>query len=225
MEDRQCSQAVVLDESDDGAHIVERCSGLRGRPGLLCLFRWRFQVAEKHQSALLTFKGAGTVDVVDVVGGRRAREEQGRNGQQSTSDSADAPSLVHLLSALVLRARDEPPGSSLLTCKGAEGPGTVEVVGRRSRRRGRRQQRTSDSADAASLVHLLFALVLRGRDKPPGSSLLTCEGAGKVEVVEVVGRRSRRRGRRQERRAAHERQRGRTVARPSALRIRPRWTR
>ena len=109
----------------------------------------------------MTFEGAA---VVDVVGGRRAREEQGRNGQQSTSDSADAPSLVHLLSALVLRARDEPPGSSLLTCKGAEGPGTVEVVGRRSRRHGRRQQRTSDSADAPSLMPLLSASgVLKAR--------------------------------------------------------------
>ena len=48
--------------------------------------------------SLFTFEGAGWVDAVGVHGGR---EEEGRNGQQSTSDSADAPSLVHLLSASV----------------------------------------------------------------------------------------------------------------------------
>ena len=46
------------------------------------------------------------------------RVEEGRSGQQSTSDNADALSLVLLLSATVLRVRDEPPGSSLLRFEG-----------------------------------------------------------------------------------------------------------
>ena len=134
---------------------------------------------------------------VDVVGGRGGREQEGRGWPQSTSDSADAPSLVHLLSALVLRGRDEPPGSSLLTCEGA---GTVEVVGRRSRQCGSRQkgrsgqQSTSDVASALSFVPLLAASVLRGRDEPPCSSLLCSEVAGRDEVVVVAGRGSEREG-------------------------------
>ena len=45
--------------------------------------------------------------------------EEGRNGQQGTRDDADAPSLVPLLTASVLRRRDEPPGSSLWSFEGA----------------------------------------------------------------------------------------------------------
>ena len=47
------------------------------------------------------------------------RVEQGRSGQQGTRVDADAPSLVLLLSASVLRVCDEPPSSSLLRSKGA----------------------------------------------------------------------------------------------------------
>ena len=56
--------------------------------------------------------------VVNVVGGRGEREEEGRSGQQSTSDDADTPSLVLLLSAAVLCVRDKPLGSPLLSCEG-----------------------------------------------------------------------------------------------------------
>ena len=130
-----------------------------------------------------------------------------------------------LLSALVLRVRDEPPGSSLSTFEGA---GWVDAVGGRSGRQeeGRNgQQSTSDGADTPSLVPLLSASVLRGRDEPPGSSLLTFEGAG-VLAGRRRGRRARRaRARGQKRAAGHERQRGRTVSRAPALRFGPPWTR
>ena len=47
------------------------------------------------------------------------RVEQGRSGQQGTRVDADAPSLVLLLSASILRVGDEPPGWSLLSSDGA----------------------------------------------------------------------------------------------------------
>ena len=102
------------------------------------------------------------------------------------SDDANAPSLVVLLSASVLRGRDEPPGSSLLCSEGAGSVDVVDVVGGRSGREeeGRsEQQSTSDDADAPSLVPLLSASVLRGGDEPPGWSLLSFEGAGRVREV------------------------------------------
>ena len=115
--------------------------------------------------------------------------QEGRSGQQSMSDDANAPSLVVLLSASVLRGRDEPPGSSLLCSEGAGSVDVVDVVGGRSGREeeGRsEQQSTSDDADAPSLVPLLSASVLRGGDEPPGWSLLSFEGAGRVREVEAV---------------------------------------
>ena len=57
--------------------------------------------------SLLSFEGAGKDGEVDVVGRRGGRVEEGRVGQQSTRDDADAPFLVRLLLAPVLRARDE----------------------------------------------------------------------------------------------------------------------
>ena len=41
-----------------------------------------------------------------------------------------------------------------------------------------RQQDTRDDADTPSLFLLLSAAVLCVRDKPPGSPLSSCEGAG-----------------------------------------------
>ena len=81
--------------------------------------------------------------------------DEGRSEQQSTSDDADAPSLVPLLSASVLRGGDEPPGSSLLSFEGAGRVREVEAVRHCSGRveEGRSgQQSTSDDADALSLV-------------------------------------------------------------------------
>ena len=99
--------------------------------------------------------------------------EEGRSGEQRTSDSADAPSLVPLLSASVLGGRDEPPGSSLLTCEAA---GTVEVVevggrGGREEQASSGQQSTTDDVDASSLVPLLSASVLRVHNELLSSSL------------------------------------------------------
>ena len=53
------------------------------------------------------------------------RVEEGRSGQQSTRDDADALSLVRLLSASVLRVPDELPGLSLCSSKGAQRVGEV----------------------------------------------------------------------------------------------------
>ena len=102
------------------------------------------------------------------------------------SDDANAPSLVVLLSASVLRGRDEPPGSSLLC---SEGAGSVDVGGRSGREEEGRseQQGPRDSADAPSLVLLLLASVLRGRDEPPGSSLLTIGRAERDREEDGVG--------------------------------------
>ena len=80
-----------------------------------------------------------------------------------------------MLSASVLRARDELTGSWLLSSGGAGRVWEVEAVGRCSGRveEGRSgKQSTRDDADALSLVRLLSAPVLRVRDKPPSSSLL-----------------------------------------------------
>ena len=71
-----------------------------------------------------------------MVGGRGGREQGGRNRQQGTRDGADAPSLVPLLSASVLRGRDEPPCSSLLCSEVAGRDEVVVVAGRGSEREG-----------------------------------------------------------------------------------------
>ena len=70
-------------------------------------------------SLLLRFKGVGRDREEDGVGRGSGRVEEGRSGQQGRRVDADAPSLVLLLSASVLRVCDEPPSSSLLRSKGA----------------------------------------------------------------------------------------------------------
>ena len=65
-------------------------------------------------SLLFSPEGTGTDGQED--GGR------GEEGRQGTSGYADAPSLVPLLFASILRTRNEPPGSSLFSSENAETP-------------------------------------------------------------------------------------------------------
>ena len=74
---------------------------------------------EPRGSSLLSSEGAGTNGEEDVVASNGGRVEDGRSRQQIRRDDADALSLVLLLSASVLRVRDEPLGSSLLEFEGA----------------------------------------------------------------------------------------------------------
>ena len=79
-------------------------------------------------SSLFSPEGAGTHSEED--GGR------GEEGRQGTSDYADAPSLVPLLFASLLRMRDEPPGSLLFSPENAGTDGEEDGAGRCGGRRG-----------------------------------------------------------------------------------------
>ena len=103
-------------------------------------------------SSLLCSEVAGRDEVVVVAGRGSEREGEGRNGQQSTSDDADAPSLVHLLSASVLRVCDELSGSSLFRFGRAERDREEDGVGGRVEEGRNGQQGRRDDADALSLL-------------------------------------------------------------------------
>ena len=73
----------------------------------------------------MSSEGAGRDQQEDGVGRGSGRVDEGRSGQQSTIDDADALSLVLLLSASVLRVPDELPGLSLCSSKGSQRVGEV----------------------------------------------------------------------------------------------------
>ena len=165
----------------------------------------------------MSSEGTGRDQQEDGVRRGSGRVEEGRSGQQSKRRHRRAVSRA-LLSALVLRVHDEPPGSSPLRFEGAARDGEENGAAGEVEEGRNGQQGTRDDAGAPSLMPLLTASILRVRDKPPGSSLLCSEGVGKDEVVGKP-RRASRTG--QERAAGHEGRRGRTVARAPALRFRP----
>ena len=80
------------------------------------------------------------------------------------------------------KARDEPPGSLPLSSEGAGRDQQEDGVGRGSERAsGGGQERAAEHERRrrrAIARALLSAAVLCVRDKPPGSPLLSCEGAG-----------------------------------------------
>lgn len=87
-------------------------------------------------------------------------------GSGRTRDGASASSIPRLFSVAVLRVRDEPPNSSLLSSEGAG------IVGMSRWSEGSSgQQDTRDNAEPPSLVLLLSAAVLCVYDGPPCSSL------------------------------------------------------
>lgn len=110
LEEGSSGQQGVRDEAD-APYLMLLLSA-----SVLCL------CDEPPGSSLLRFGHAERDWEEDGVRRGSGREEEGRNGQQSTSDDADVLSLVHLLFASALRVRNEPPGSSLLSFEAA---GTV----------------------------------------------------------------------------------------------------
>ena len=91
-------------------------------------------------------------------------------------------SLVRLLSASVLHVRDELLSSSLWRSDGAEMDGEVDETGcggRVEKGESRRAGAGSMHELALSLELVLSAPILRVRDKPPGSSLLCSNRAGR----------------------------------------------